>query len=199
MPFLHSDNTFTFPQQTTQPSNENLKLLFLYFLFPTVVAALSLNLWLAFVRRGEYSQDGARCAGEFEENWLLADNDDEGNGGIQEGPLSPEEVDRLIGIFRAEQEASRATTINKSSCRKRKATDEDSPVSDAATDGSSPSPRARKLKIDTNCGINHRWVSEVPVSHSNSQEESQNAGWGEFPFTFRASHPDRAIRAVGRH
>ncbi|KAL8716916.1 MAG: hypothetical protein Q9225_005790 [Loekoesia sp. 1 TL-2023] len=194
--------------QAPQAEKNGLKVLFLYFLIPTIVIAVAFNLWLSFARPWENHRDDARYRSEHED-WLLVDSDIDVDGplpvtsynSVKEGPLSPDEVRRLIDIIRADLEASRDDMTTKCSGRKRKAGEPDSPISDVSTDDGSASTRTRKLKVETDLGVASRWMSEVPNYGSCLQEETtfdQDSGWSEFPFTFRVAHPDRAIRSASR-
>lgn len=200
-------NPFAYPVET--PSEAH-KMLFLHFLLPMVLVAMAINLWLGFFRPMEYyhrhdaPQSTTTNHHEFYEDWLLLDSKGETEhllpatryNGVKENPLSPEEVDRLLSFIRAEE--GEIDIPRSSAGRKRKATgDEDSPISDSAMNGGSVSPRTRKLKIETDFGVDHRWVSKVSDYRSCVRDEDvfdQSAGSGEFPFTFRASHPDRDIK-----
>lgn len=181
-----------------------------------VIVAMFLNLWLVgFIRPWEYyhrhdssppPQNNTTTTGpEYFEDWLLLDSDSSFESteysllpasrydGVKETPLSPEEVERLVAFIHTDDEEVEVPS------RKRKATsDNDSPVSHRATDGGSVSPRTRKLKIETDFGVDYKWVSGVSDHGSCVRDEEgvfgQSAGSSEFPFTFRASHPDRAIR-----
>ncbi|KAL8996708.1 MAG: hypothetical protein Q9188_006504 [Gyalolechia gomerana] len=141
-------------------NNADLKMLFLHFFLPMIVVAMAINLWLGFVRPWEYHRDDARntTGQEYYEDWLLLDSEIESEShlsatrynSVKKSPLSPDEVDRLACLIRADDE------IPRSSGRKRKATGQDSPVSDASTNGWSVSPRTRKLKIVTDFAMDQR-------------------------------------------
>lgn len=195
--------------QAPQAEKDDYKVLFLHFLIPMIIVAVAFNLWLSFARPWEYRRSDARYGNEYED-WLLVDSgvDDDSPlpvtsyNSVKEGPLSPDEVHRLINIVRADKEASRDDLTTKGCGRKRKAGEPDSPISDVSTDDGSASPRTRKLKVETDLGVASTWVNEVPSYGSCLQEETtlgQESGWGEFPFTFRVPHPNRAIRSASRH
>ncbi|KAL8828401.1 MAG: hypothetical protein Q9170_006616 [Blastenia crenularia] len=198
---------------------EDLQTIFLHFFIPIVAVALVFNLWLSFVRPWEYHRDDARYAGDANEDWLpvdndIVDNDSDGEivpwrtlqDGFKEVPFSQDEGRRLIDLIKAGEQASAARALRPGSdraSRKRKAGDEASPVSDAATrDDGTMSPRARKFKIETQFGVDGKWVGQVPnygscdVPHENSSD--QGSIGGEFPFTFRTPHPGRAIKSPVR-
>ncbi len=79
--------------------------------------------------------------------------------------------------------------------RKRKAVDH----SDDSDDEWSGKPRARKLKIETDAGVNAKWVcGEFTRSPGVLSERDSYSGYSadcEIPFTFRAPHPGRKIKS----
>ncbi|KAL8934231.1 MAG: hypothetical protein Q9216_006006 [Gyalolechia sp. 2 TL-2023] len=210
--FIHhpsSSSNFTcrnWEAEARSPNNENnntddLKMLFLHFLFPMVLVAMIINIWLGFVRPWEYHRHDdaqnttattAYC--EYYEDWLLLnDGDAESEGllrptrynGVKESPLSPEEVDRLTRPIFADDDEEE---IPRSADRKRKATGGDSPVSDVSTDGGSVSPRTRKLKIETDFGVDQKWVGEVSDDESCVREENEFDQDSGFPSRRRSMH-----------
>lgn len=176
------------------------------FLLPVIFVAFAFNLWLSFVRQPweSYRVDDHHYAAIEEPDWLLADSDIDEDAAVpaprynsvKEGPLSPDEVSRLINIIRAEGEAAKTNSRPASPGRKRKAGDENSPVSDASSD---EGPRSRKLKIQTDFGTYGRCITEGRNYGSCIHEERESDGssvWGEYQFTFRASPPNRPIRSM---
>ncbi|KAL9008489.1 MAG: hypothetical protein Q9173_006388 [Seirophora scorigena] len=190
-------------------ANEDIKVIVLMFLVPVVFVACALNLWLSFARPWEYYRDDARYVASEQEDWLLTDSDVDENAfvrpaayqGVKEGPLSPEEVTRLIKIIRSDDKTSKAATTATSVGRKRKAGDEASPV-EAASASEGPGwvdPRSRKLKIDTDVSA---WVGGMRDYGSCFQGETsvdRSSNWVEYPFTFRAPHPNRKIKSALGH
>ncbi|CAO1597462.1 hypothetical protein XANCAGTX0491_001269 [Xanthoria calcicola] len=79
--------------------------------------------------------------------------------------------------------------------RKRKAVDH----SDDSGDEWLGNPRARKLKIETDAGVNAKWVcGEFTRSPGVLNERDSYSGYSadcEIPFTFRAPHPGRKIKS----
>ncbi|KAI4143285.1 MAG: hypothetical protein LQ341_002954 [Variospora aurantia] len=188
-------------------ANDDIQVLVIMILVPAVVVACALNLWLGFARPWEYYGDDARYVASEQEDWLLTASDVDENisvapwayRGVKEGPLSPEEVTRLIKIIRSDQKALEAATTASSPGRKRKAGDEASPVEAASAGEGSVSPRSRKLKIDTDVSV---WVGGMRDYGSCFQGKDSAGGksnWVEYPFTFRASHPDRKIKPALGH
>ncbi|KAL8901298.1 MAG: hypothetical protein Q9207_005271 [Kuettlingeria erythrocarpa] len=184
-------------------ANANFQSFTAFFLLPVVFVAIIFNLWLSFARPWEYYRDDARYVAVEEEDWLLADSDVDEDAPvprrcyntIKEGPLSPEEVSRLIEMIRADEAASKGvskrTTVPS---LKRKAGDKASSIGEASSDEGSRSSKARKLRIETDFGTRGRWVSENCRKGSSIHEENLAAPsvLGAFEFTFRASPPDRA-------
>ncbi|KAI4123963.1 MAG: hypothetical protein LQ338_005040 [Usnochroma carphineum] len=192
---------------TTAAEQDALMILSLQLLVPVVLLALALNLWLACARPWEYYLDNVYYTDSEFEDLLLVDSaiDEDAPvpasryNGVKEGPLSPDEVRRLINIIRADKKAPQAKLGASSTGQKRKAGDEASPISGASGNGRSTSPKSRKLKIETDFGTYGRWISEGRNYGSCIQEEKRIDGpsiWGEHEFTFRASHPDRAITST---
>ncbi|KAI4185840.1 MAG: hypothetical protein LQ346_005800 [Caloplaca aetnensis] len=191
-------------------ANDNFQSFTAFFLLPVVFTAIIFNLWLSFARPWEYYRDDARYVAVEEEDWLLAESDVDEDAPvprrcyntIKEGPLSPEEVSRLINMIRADEAASKSVSRRTSVPNlKRKAGDRASPFGEASSDEGSRSPKARKLRIETDFGTSGRWVSENCREGSSIHEENggRPSAWGEYEFTFRASPPDRAIRSMRKH
>ncbi|KAL8930461.1 MAG: hypothetical protein Q9208_000645 [Pyrenodesmia sp. 3 TL-2023] len=192
---------------SSSAANAQSKSLMLWFLLPVILFAIMINLWLSFVRSYDHHRDHAGYVTIEEEDWLLADTDIDEDAPvparcyntIKEGPLSPDEVGRLIDMIRGDKAASRKV-VSKTGVPglKRKAGDKTSPIGEASSDEGSRSPKARKLRIETDFGTSGRWVSENCRKGSSIHEENLEAplAWSEYEFTFRASPPNRAIRSI---
>lgn len=191
---------------SSSKTNAQTESLMLWFLLPVILSAFIINLWLSFVRSYDHHRDHAGYVTIEEEDWLLADSDIDEDAPvpsrcyntIKEGPLSPEEVGRLIDIIRADEVAPKGISRTVVPGLKRKAGDEASPIGGGSSDEGSRSPKARKLRIETDFGTSGRWVSENCRKGSSIHEENLEApsAWGEYEFTFRASPPNRAIRSI---
>ncbi|KAI4145088.1 MAG: hypothetical protein L6R39_003942 [Caloplaca ligustica] len=188
---------------TVETAHDDFKSFTLLFLMPVVLVAFAFNLYLSFARPWVYYRDDARYVAVEQEDWLLVDSaiDDDtpvpatSYNTVKEAPLSPDEVSRLLDIIRADKKASSNASVPG---RKRKAGEEAVPWSNASSDEGSPSPRARKLKIDTNVA---RWVTELPSYGACLQEDEHISGPSEedkYQFTFRAPHPDRPVRSASK-
>ena len=188
-----------------QVGKDDLKILFLRFLIPMLVFAVAFNLYLSFIRPEEYYREDAQYGNGEIEDWYFTDGEvDESSplpaipfNSVKEGPLSPDEVDRLTNLIRTDTMSSTATSSTSGAGRKRKAGEEDSPVSDASTDGGS-SPRTRKLKIETDFGAVGRWVPDYGSCVQDDTDFHGESSWGEYPFSFRVSYPDRIIKSATR-
>ncbi|KAL8920199.1 MAG: hypothetical protein Q9172_004611 [Xanthocarpia lactea] len=120
---------------------------------------------------------------------LLNDETDKLLRSIKEQPLSRDEVSRLTKVIRAADIESDYGTILS---RKRKNAED----TDESDDQWLDSPRTRKLKIETKFGADGVWVCGNFTRSPSVM--SSNGGYSadcEVPFTFRASHPGRAIKS----
>ncbi|KAL8749018.1 MAG: hypothetical protein Q9184_006969 [Pyrenodesmia sp. 2 TL-2023] len=193
---------------SSSTTNAQTESLMLWFLLPVILLAFIINLWLSFVRSYDHHRHHAGYVTIEEEDWLLADTDVNENvpvpsrcyNTIKEGPLSPEEVGRLIDMIRADEAASKGISRTAVPSLKRKAGDKASPIGEESSDEGCRSPKSRKLRIETDFGTSGRWVSENCRKGSSIHEENLEApsAWGEYEFTFRASPPNRAIRSVSK-
>ncbi|KAL8722522.1 MAG: hypothetical protein Q9181_007472 [Wetmoreana brouardii] len=197
-----SDQILPVPANTA-----NFSQVFWLLLVPFALLAIVLE-WLNCTRPWEDYRDDARYVEnevdegmeEAREDWLLTDNDvDEGAplpptryNTVKEGPLSPDEVERLKGLIIADKEAS--GTESNAGSRKRKAEGTEQSIS----------PRSRKAKIESPNGMEAHWVSEEALEYdADVQDDEDNAaGCSEncfYPFTFRAAHPNRIINPSIKH
>ncbi|KAI4271992.1 MAG: hypothetical protein L6R38_006721 [Xanthoria sp. 2 TBL-2021] len=124
---------------------------------------------------------------------LLNDETDKLLRSVKENPLSPEEVARLTKLIRAD--ADDRSDYGSIVSRKRKAVKD----SDDSGDEWLENPRTRKLKIETDAGVNAKWVcGDLTRSPSVLGERDSYSGYSadcEVPFTFRAPHPGRTIKS----
>ncbi|KAL8895296.1 MAG: hypothetical protein Q9192_003723 [Flavoplaca navasiana] len=124
---------------------------------------------------------------------ILNDKTDKLLRSVKEVPLSAHEVALLTHVIRDADNVPDYGTIVSS--RKRKAAED----SDEFDEGRLGNPRTRKLKIETDSGVDSRWVcKEFTRSPSFMSGQDLNSGLStgcETPFTFRSPHPVRAGRS----
>ncbi|KAL9577516.1 MAG: hypothetical protein Q9212_006313 [Teloschistes hypoglaucus] len=173
-----------FAQATMHPANpETFFGTFVWFLIPLVIATLIAVAWLLYEKPARiYSRYVDETADEYETAPLAISR----YNAIREGPLSPEEVQRLESLVPADGNAK--GKARKAGDRKRK-------------NRVSISPRALKTEIETNDGVYAQWLSKYgSCDDKGESDESKTASenW-VYRFSFRAAHPDRPIRCPRKH
>lgn len=167
--------------------------IFVWFLIPLVVATLVLTAWLLYEkparRYSRYVDETDEEWVDAQEDWVLTDGVVEEraplapsqHNAVKEGPLSPEEVQRLKCLIFVGGKAQ-----NASAWKRKHSVPE--------------SLRRRKVKIETEDGVSARWVSEYGscADEGESDELKTAAEDWVYPFTFRAAHPDRDIKRPKR-
>ncbi|KAL8806639.1 MAG: hypothetical protein Q9200_004954 [Gallowayella weberi] len=189
---------------TPQAKTDTLTLFIMYLIVLVIVVA-AFMLWCDHMPRYEdRHHDQIDDIRQEIEDWLLKqeDCDDENEPsfagaykGFKETPLSPHEVRRITDLLRADQHAGYGTMVS----RKRKAAED----SDDLEDERSGSPRAQKMKIETDFGVGTRWVSDHLTASPGAMSYRDVSDWSsancEATFTFRAPLPDRTIKAAVKH
>ncbi|KAI4103491.1 MAG: hypothetical protein LQ339_004216 [Xanthoria mediterranea] len=124
----------------------------------------------------------------------IDDSDDDSSDEWSEQPI---ETHPGVGLTNklVRADADNQSDHGSMASRKRKAVDR----SDDSGDEWLGKPRARKLKIETDAGVNAKWVcGEFTRSPGVLSERGSYNGYSadcEIPFTFRAPHPGRKIKS----
>ncbi|KAL8680733.1 MAG: hypothetical protein Q9186_003080 [Xanthomendoza sp. 1 TL-2023] len=175
---------------------------FLMYLIILVILVMAFMLWYDHMPQLEHYPHGQidDIRQDFED-WLLEQEGFDGETaplfagaykGVNETPLSPDEVRRITDLVRADERIGYGTMVS----RKRKAAED----ADESEDKRSGSPRAQKLKIETDFGVGARWVSDrLTASPGDMSYPNISDAYStdcETPFTFRAPLPDRTIKAA---
>ncbi|KAL8689030.1 MAG: hypothetical protein Q9218_005208 [Villophora microphyllina] len=187
---LPMPTTQTF-DSTSKARPESFSTFFIFFLIPLVTASMLFSLFLIFSKPGRpyldsdlrYVIDSEEWM-DAEEEWALTPNENTPSAPrryntIKEGPLSPEEVQRLEDLIFSDAKAGKLD-----GGKKRK-------------NDLSVSPRTRKMKIEgADGGV---WVGGEYGSCADEgvgdeyETPASKEGW-VYPFSFRAAHPDREIK-----
>lgn len=199
LPMPKQMHELNFVQTTMHPAKpETFFGTFVWFLIPLVIATLIAIAWLLYEKPTRiYSRYVHETADEWanaREDWILTDADVDETAplapsrynAVKEGPLSPEEVQRLQSLILADGNAKGKS--RKAGDRKRK-------------NHVSISPRARKIKIETNDGVYAQWLSKYGScadKGDSGEYETASEDW-VYRFSFRAAHPDRPIRRPRKH